>query len=84
MKQPPRRVRFTRAELDAIITMACIAEAGSPEGDYQEWTPETYKAADSAAAKAAELIHRLDAKTIEQKILADLEAGKFDGGRRKR
>ena len=40
-------------------TMACIAEAGPPEGDYQDWdTKGKYKTMDSLTLKAAELLHR--------------------------
>lgn len=50
------RVRFTDAELQAIISMAAIAGAGSTEGDYADWTDATYNAASGAAGKAHEML----------------------------
>ena len=53
-----KRIVFTAAELEAIISMEAIAGAGGPEGDYADWTPRTYDAAASAATKAAILLGR--------------------------
>jgi len=62
-----KRIKFTAKELNAIIEMACIAEAGAEsEGDYQTWTPSTYKAASSAALKAGELLGRLPKGDVSQ------------------
>jgi hypothetical protein len=38
-----RRARFTEAEMHLILDMAAIAEAGPPEGDYQEWSDKDYR-----------------------------------------
>jgi hypothetical protein len=38
-----KRTRFTKRELDLILTMAAIAGANPPEGDYQEWTERDYR-----------------------------------------
>jgi len=51
-----QRVRFTNKELDLILEMAGIAEAGAPEGDYQDWdTNGNYKTLASLTDKALDL-----------------------------
>ena len=52
-----QRIRFTTKELDLILEMTAIAEAGPQgEGDYQDWDTEgKYKIMDSLTVKAAEL-----------------------------
>lgn len=53
-----KRIQFTTKELDLIIDMCCIADAGTNEGDYQGWNDSTYKTLDSLSNKAAELLRR--------------------------
>ncbi len=59
-----RRIRFTEKELELIGEMANIAEAGAPEGDYQDWDVDgKYEVLKSLADKAWELQKRKLAKT---------------------
>jgi hypothetical protein len=55
-----KRVRFTRRELELILEMTCIADAGGPEGDYQDWdTDGKYPVLDSLSNKTAEMLRRI-------------------------
>ena len=49
-----QRIRFTTKELDLILEMTAIAEAGPQgEGDYQDWDTEgKYKIMDSLTGAA--------------------------------
>ncbi len=51
MKQP----KFTKTELDTILSMVAIAGAGAGDGDYADWRPASWKALASIRRKAAEL-----------------------------
>ena len=54
-----QRIRFTRAELDLIMTMIAIASASAwGEGDYQDWTEETSEVYNSLREKVATLLDR--------------------------
>jgi hypothetical protein len=58
------RIQFTKKELELILSMLCIAEAGNGDGDYASWKEENFwKATDSLTWKVAELLHRLKRKT---------------------
>jgi hypothetical protein len=57
-----KRIRFTRAELEMLNSMAAIASATVwGEGDYQDWDIEVQaKTFNSLRAKIWELIARAD------------------------
>jgi hypothetical protein len=59
-KRKPR-ISFSKRELDVIIAMVCIAEAGAwSEGDYESWSEQDYAAMETLATKVAELRRRKD------------------------
>lgn len=53
-----KRIRLTQAELDVILHMAGIANAGNGEGDYAPWSNENWAALNTLTWKVAELLKR--------------------------
>lgn len=58
-----KRIRFTLAELDVIITMVGIADAGAGDGDYEPWTDKDWNALETLCAKAAALREKCKGST---------------------
>lgn len=56
-----KQIRFTKKELDLVIEMTGIADAGLPEGDYQRWdTDKKYDTLESLTDKVLDLLIRLE------------------------
>lgn len=56
-----KRIVFTQKELDALLALVDIAEAGTDDGDYKDFD---FAAMEIAASKLSVLLKRIKAKKV--------------------